>query len=55
MTGQGRYELSPAPGGTRDQDIPELIRSRGGAYAALVHAQSSGGGQPDIMLHGAPA
>jgi ABC-type bacteriocin/lantibiotic exporter with double-glycine peptidase domain len=32
----------------------EQLLARGGAYAALVHAQSSGGGQPDVMLHGAP-
>ncbi len=31
----------------------EQLLARGGAYTALVHAQSSGGGQPDIMLRGA--
>jgi ABC-type bacteriocin/lantibiotic exporter with double-glycine peptidase domain len=28
----------------------EQLLARGGAYTALVHAQSSGGGQPDVML-----
>jgi ABC-type bacteriocin/lantibiotic exporter with double-glycine peptidase domain len=28
----------------------EQLLSRRGVYAALVHAQSSGGGQPDVML-----
>jgi ATP-binding cassette subfamily B protein len=28
----------------------EQLLARGGAYTALVHAQSSGGGQPDITL-----
>jgi ABC-type multidrug transport system fused ATPase/permease subunit len=28
----------------------EQLLARGGAYTALVRAQSSGGGQPDIML-----
>ncbi len=31
----------------------EQLLARGGAYTALVHAQSSGDGQPDIMLRGA--
>ena len=31
----------------------EQLLARGGAYTALVHAQSSGGGQPDVMLGGA--
>jgi ABC-type multidrug transport system fused ATPase/permease subunit len=31
--------------GTHEQLLP-----RGGAYTALVHAQSSGGGQPDVLL-----
>ena len=34
--------------GTHDQ-----LLSRRGVYAALVHAQSAGGGQPDVMLRGA--
>jgi ABC-type bacteriocin/lantibiotic exporter with double-glycine peptidase domain len=28
----------------------EQLLARGGAYTALVHAQSSGGGQPDVLL-----
>jgi ABC-type bacteriocin/lantibiotic exporter with double-glycine peptidase domain len=32
----------------------EQLLARGGAYTALVHAQSSGGGQPDVTLRGAP-
>jgi ATP-binding cassette subfamily B protein len=31
----------------------EQLLARGGAYTALVHAQSSGGGQPDVLLRGA--
>jgi ATP-binding cassette, subfamily B, bacterial len=31
----------------------EQLLARGGAYTALVHAQSSGGSQPDVMLRGA--
>ena len=31
----------------------EQLLARGGAYSALVHAQSSGSGQPDVMLRGA--
>jgi ATP-binding cassette, subfamily B, bacterial len=31
----------------------EQLLARRGLYAALVHAQSSGGGQPDVMLRGA--
>ena len=33
----------------------EQLLARGGAYTALVHAQSSSGGQPDVMLRGASA
>jgi ABC-type multidrug transport system fused ATPase/permease subunit len=32
----------------------EQLLARGGAYTALVRAQSCGGGQPDVMLRGAP-
>jgi ABC-type bacteriocin/lantibiotic exporter with double-glycine peptidase domain len=32
----------------------EQLLARGGAYAALVHAQSAGGGQPDVLPRGAP-